>query len=859
MKKILIFCVLFFMPLMAFAGEAKIYKLKSGQTVVIQQVKSNPIVTIDTWIKTGSIDETDKNNGVAHFLEHLFFKGSSKYPVGEFDRLIESQGGETNAATSKDFTHYYITIPSDKFDMALDLHSDMLLTPQIPQDELTSERKVVIEEISKDLNSPRKKLSKNLTALIYKTHPYKREVIGKKEVIANITREEIFDFYNKNYGPQNMITLVVGDVEPEATLKKVEKAFANNNKVSEQKHYKQEKRLTKNVEKIDYDDISTGYLGMGYNTVSMKNKDTYALDVLAVILGQGRSSRFYQDIKENKQLAYSITCGNSSSKDDGLFIISANFQPENVEKLRKEIDREVQKIKKYGIDDEDLNFAKSVIEKDTAFARESITDIATELGYTLVVTGQNDYYDNYVANIKKVTTEDVRRVANKYLNYSATSILLPKKYEKEIKDMKIIKNTEAKFVKEAFGIKKYTLENKATLLVNQNDANEIVAISINARGGEFLEKIAGTGFLTSQLMTKGTKKYSFEELSRILEENGINIVASTGGDNFAITVLTTRTQLNKALEILDEIVNNANFKEEQLTKDKASLINNIKKSRDIPLKVALENYKTMIFKGSPYSNTNKILEKTVPTIKLSDIQEYYDKIFYPENIVIGVTGNVNEKELVGHFTNMFNGKKGSKFDFAKYSNAVKPITKAETVEKKIDKLQTSWYFTGWQTSGVTNKKEYATLQVINSILGGGMSSRLFRNVRDKEGLAYQIGSSYAPQRLKGQFMVYIGTNPKTLKYSEKRLLEEVYKLKTEPVSAEELKSAKEKLIGGYYIALETNLDKASTISNFEASSRGFEFIDEYKTLVNAVTAQDVMNVAKKYFNDKRVTSIVNEK
>ena len=407
MKKILIFCVLFFMPLMVFAGEAKIYKLKSGQTVVIQQVKSNPIVTIDTWIKTGSIDETDKNNGVAHFLEHLFFKGSSKYPVGEFDRLVESQGGETNAATSKDFTHYYITIPSDKFDMALDLHSDMLLTPQIPQDELTSERKVVIEEISKDLNSPRKKLSKNLTALIYKTHPYKREVIGKKEVIANITREEIFDFYNKNYGPQNMITLVVGDVEPETTLKKVEKAFANNNKVSKQKHYKQEKRLTKNVEKIDYDDISTGYLGMGYNTVSMKNKDTYALDVLAVILGQGRSSRFYQDIKENKQLAYSITCGNSSSKDDGLFIISANFQPENVEKLRKEIDREVQKIKKYGIDDEDLNFAKSVIEKDTAFARESITDIATELGYTLVVTGQNDYYDNYVANIKKVTTEDV--------------------------------------------------------------------------------------------------------------------------------------------------------------------------------------------------------------------------------------------------------------------------------------------------------------------------------------------------------------------------------------------------------------------------------------------------------------------
>ena len=859
MKKLFILCVVFFMPLFAFAGEAKIYKLKSGQTVVIQQIKSNPIVTLDTWIKTGSIDETDKNNGVAHFLEHLFFKGSSKYPVGEFDRIVESQGGETNAATSKDFTHYYITIPSNKFDMALDLHSDMLLTPQIPEDELAKERLVVIEEISKDMNSPRNKLSKNLTALMYKTHPYKREVIGKKEVIENITRNEILDFYNKNYGAKNMVTLVVGDVEPNETLKKVEKAFANNNKVSKQKHYKKEKRLTKNVEKIAYDDVSTGYMGIGYNSVPMKHKDTYAMDVLAVILGQGRTSRFYQNIKENKQLAYSITCGNSSSKDDGAFIISANFQPENVDKLRKEIDREVLKIKKYGITDEDLEFAKNVIEKDTVFARESISDIATEMGYTLVVTNDKNYYDNYVSNIKKVTLKDVQRVANKYLNYSAISILLPKKYEKEIKDMKIIKNTEAKFVKEAFGVKKYILENKATLLINQNTDNEIIAININARGGEFLEKIAGTGYFTAQLMTKGTKKYSFEELSKLMEENGINIIPASGGDNFVINVLTTKSQLNKALELLDEIVNNATFKEEQLNKDKTNLMNSIKKSRDIPLKVGVENYKTMIFKGSPYSNTNKILEKTVPTIKISDVQDFYDKIFYPENIVISINGDVSEKEMIGHFTNIFNGKKGAKFDFNKYANEVKPIVKAETVEVKIDKLQTAWYFTGWQTSGVTDKKEYATLQVINSVLGGGMSSRLFKNVRDKEGLAYQIGSSYSPNRLRGQFMVYIGTNPKTLKYSEKRLLEEVNKLKFEKVSDEELKASKEKLMGNYYIGLETNLDKASTIGNFENSSRGFEFINEYKTLINSVTAEDIMTVAKKYFNDKRVTSIVNEK
>ncbi len=859
MKKILIICILFFMPLFAFASEAQVYKLKNGQTVIIQQVKTNPIVTIDTWIKTGSIDETDKNNGVAHFLEHLFFKGSSKYPVGEFDRIIESNGGITNAGTSKDFTHYYITIPADKFDLALDLHSDMLLTPQIPSDELEKERMVVIEEICKDLNSPKNKLTKNLVALTYQTHPYKREVIGKKEVIENIKREEIFDFYNKHYGPQNMITLIVGDVEPQETLKKVENAFSNNPKKSKQNSYKKEKRLTSNVEKIAYEDISTGYLGIGYNTVPMKHKDTYALDILAVILGQGRSSRFYQNIKDNKQLAYSISAGNSSSKDDGMFIISANFQPENVSKLRKEINNEVEKIKKYGITDEDLAFAKKVIEKDTLFARESISDIAEEIGYTLVVAGDFKYYDNYLKNINSVKTSDIQRVANKYLKYSATSILLPKKYEKQINEMKVIKNTEAKFIKEAFGVKKYQLENGATLLINQNDSNEIIGISITANGGEFLEKIPGTSFLTTQLMTKGTKKYSFEELSRIMEENGINITPSSGGDKVVINILTTKPQLTKALELLDEIINNAVLQEDKLNKDKTSLLNNIKKSRDIPLKVALENYQTLIFKGSPYSNTNKILEKTVPTIQIKNIQEFYDKAFHPENIVIAVNGNVNERELIGSFTNIFNGKKGAKFDFNKHINDVKPIIKPETVENKIENLETAWYFAGWQTSGVTNKKEYATLQVINSILGGGMSSRLFRNVRDTEGLAYQIGSSYSPNRIKGQFMVYIGTNPKTLKYSEKRLMEEVNRLKTEPISAQELKAAKEKLIGQYYIGLETNLDKAVTLSNFEASSRGFEFIDEYKNLINSVTSTDIMNVAKKYFNENKVTSIVKEK
>ena len=226
MKKYVLLLFIFIFGNCVFATDFNVYKGNNGHTIIVKQVTSNPIVIIDTWVKTGSINENDKNNGVSHFLEHLFFKGTEKNPPGTFDKLLESKGAVTNAATSKDFTHYYIKIPSKDFDLALGLHADMLLNPQIPRNEMEQERKVVLEEIAKDKNSPRDMVYDNLNELIYKVHPYKREVLGKSKIIETITREEVLDYYYKNYSPENMVTIVIGDVNPDETAKKV-KYFLN--------------------------------------------------------------------------------------------------------------------------------------------------------------------------------------------------------------------------------------------------------------------------------------------------------------------------------------------------------------------------------------------------------------------------------------------------------------------------------------------------------------------------------------------------------------------------------------------------------------------------------------------------------
>ena len=856
MKKFIIALAIFLITNCAFAGDFNVYKLDNGQTVVIKEVKTNPIVTIDTWIKTGSINENDQNNGVSHFLEHLFFKGTTNHAPGEFDKILETKGAVTNAATSKDFTHYYITIPSKDFDLAMEMHSDMLLHPLIPRKELEKERKVVIEEIMKDANSPNTIVYDNLVNLLYTQHPYKRKVIGKADIISSIHRDQILDYYNKYYSPSNMITVIVGDVDSTLALERVKQYFNSQYKKPVKNTYPKKKILNSQARNVAYSDIQTGYMLIGFRGTDVDDKDSYALDVLATILGDGRSSVFYRTIKEQKQLVSSISASNTGFKDDGIFYISATFNPDKCAKLEQTIFDEIKNIQKNGVTQEQLRLAKNIIERDTYYARESISNIAGEIGYTYVTTDDIKYYDSYLENIKKVTADDVKNAANKYLgkDKSAVSILLPQS-AKEVKvSNTTVKNSPAKFISENKKTQKYELSNGATLLITPNQSNDIIAISIFSKGGEFTETIPGTADLAASVLTRGTKKYSSLDFAKTLEDNGIKIVPSVKADSFMISVLTTKNEYTKTLELLNEVINNATLDDYEIEKSRTDKLNAIKKSKDIPLNIAIDNYKNYIFENTPYSISNSKLEKTLPQIQFDDVRNYYQKAFYPANVIISINGNIDKDTTINEFTKIFDNKKGEKFDYSKYS--IPSLKEGKKISTSIKDLKTDWIFMGWQTSGVLNKKEYATLEVIDSLLGTGMSSRLFKNLRDKDGLAYQLGSQYAPNILKGAFIVYIGTNPQNLDYATEKLKQEVFRLKTEFVGSKELQEAKDKLLGNYIISQETNLDKATTLGWFETSGRGYEFDEEYTKLINNVTESDIIEVANKYFNNNYVLSIV---
>lgn len=864
--KIITFCTLFLsISQTSFALDDTTYKLDNGQTVIIKEVHDNPIVTIDTWIKTGSINENDENNGVAHFLEHLFFKGTTKHPTGEFDKILESKGAETNAATSKDFTHYYVTLPSRDFKTAIDLHADMLMNPLIPRKELEKERKVVVEEISKTNDQPENKLYENMIKAFYVNHPYKRKVIGKKEIIENISRDEILNFYNTWYNPSNMITVVVGDVDTQSALSLIKQNF-NRKETTKCKNpvYKKDKNIEHQLEIVDNAKIETGYMMIGFRGVPQENRaDSYALDVLATILGDGRSSKLYQGVKEQKQLAFSISSGHASMKDDSIVYIRANFIPANKDKLKKAIFYEIEKVANGSIDEQDINTAKSIIERDTFYSRESTSNIANELGYTTLVYGDSKYYDEYISNIKKVTKSDILRVAKKYLNpnHAVISIMLPE--SATVENIKKISNVEKKepvVVKQDKNITQYKLPNDINLIINHNSLNDIVAMQIYAKGGNFIENKHGVGTITATGMLKGTKKYSALDLSQTMEQNGIKIMPNNSSDTFSISVKATKNDIPLTFDLLNEIVNNASFEPQEIERIKTEKIYSIKKSRDTPSSVAFEDFKTEIWANTPYGITGRVLEKTIPTVKREDVLEFYKKVFCPENLVISINGNVDDKYIINEINNIFYERKNcnaQKFDYEKYKNEFKPLTTSKTV-KTVKDSEAAWLVLGWLTDGITekDKKDIAALQVIDSLLGSGMSSRLFNQLRDEQGLAYQVGSTFVPNVNQGLFAVYIGTNPKTAMHSKNELLKQVNILKKEFVSDKELQESKDKILGNFILSQETNMEKASTLGWFEVSGRGFEYINEYPKLIQSVTAADVIRVANKYFDAPYVTTIV---
>lgn len=428
----------------------EIYERECGHKIVYAY-KEGSLINISSWVKTGSINENDENNGISHFLEHLMFKGTSKHKAGYFDRTLESKGAIVNAATWKDYTFYYVTIPKgtdDKnFKETLELHADMMLDPIIPIEEIGEpfdlnkpvtvkrERHVVIEEIRMRKDQPWTKVYNAVNSNLYTKHPYKRDVIGNEQIISTIERDTILDYYRKFYTPNNITTVIVGDLNPDEVIPQIAEKFDFKNRENTSlPSFEPDTQPIGGKYTEQYSKINTGFMMFGYiGAKACEIRTQIILEMICSILGDGLSARLYQELieKADKQVFNAVGAYYYSFRDGGNIFIQANFKPELKETAITKIKEQISKFYNDGISDKELMKAKKKLKSSFAANSETVSDIADTIGDFMTVYGNLQYVEEYVNTIDTVSSQEIKDTAEKYLNVenAVISVLMPEEYE----------------------------------------------------------------------------------------------------------------------------------------------------------------------------------------------------------------------------------------------------------------------------------------------------------------------------------------------------------------------------------------------------------------------------------------------
>src|SRR4030043_127580 len=421
-----------FVPLSEAGLKEKVFEtlLPNGLKVILLENPKAPLVTFQVWYRVGSRNEEWGKTGLSHVLEHMMFKGTEKVGGEEFSRIIQENGGDFNAFPSYDNTAYFENLSSDRIQVAIDLESDRMQNLVLRQEDFRTERMVVVEERPlRTEDNPQAFLLEQMMATAFQIHPYHWPIIGWMEDLSRLTLEDLKSYYQTYYNPVNAFLVVVGDFKKDELLPKIEKAFGSNARgvVPDQDKMKDppqvgERRISVKKE------AQLPFLVMGYHVPNLRDPDSYVLEVIATILSGGKSSRFYQSVVREKRLVLSADADHSLlSRDPSLFYISEDLLPgTEVAEVEKALDQELERLQKEPVGEKELEKAKNQLEAAFIYGQDS-------LYYQAMLLAQHEIsldwrgLQQILPSIRKVSPEDIQRVAKKYLipDNRTVGILIP--------------------------------------------------------------------------------------------------------------------------------------------------------------------------------------------------------------------------------------------------------------------------------------------------------------------------------------------------------------------------------------------------------------------------------------------------
>lgn len=860
----------------------KKYQLKNGMKVLLVESHKSPVLSIQMWVRTGSADEKKGEEGISHFIEHLVFKGTRKYKVGEVAASIEAAGGELNAYTSFDQTVFHVTISKEFQNVGLDVISELMGFPHFDEKEIDNEREVVIEEIKRSNDSPHRQASRLLFETVYHKHPYGIPVIGYAENIKKVSRKTLVSYFEERYTPKNMTLVIAGDFKPAEMRKQIEKHFAQfkPNKLRVVKRHKHEPRKNTNLV-IKTAPFKETIVHMAFPIPKTGHKDIAALEVFALMFGQGDSSRLNRRLRLSDHVVNFAGSSVFAARDPGFFALSMSLNEKDMEKALEGLLEELHQALTVPFTAEEMLKARTNIASEQYYSLETVDGLARNFGHYEDLFGDPSYFQKFMKQVQSLTAEEVMKTARKYLTAKNFSLIVmtpldKKPVEKILKTWvkRLDKSVKAKpvaapkkkgksagkvswvFKKPPMaraGVEKFNLENGVTLITRPNFETPVINVRCASLGGSRLEDSSTQGAteLLSRVWTAGAGDLNEVDMNHKIDEMAASLSAFGGRNSEGLSMSCLRPFTGDMLKIYFDTLLRPHFEETAIKREKKSMLEHVKLRQDNPAQICVLHFMKGMFGDHPYGRDPYGDENAIERLNQDAIKKMYGQ---RKGLTIVASGAFDPKELrdlVKEALGKTNPGSGANklFDIKYPADDVKLYFES--------KKEQSHLIHGYPGLNLKDNDRF-TLQVIQAILAG-QGGRLFIELRDKASLAYSV----SPMRMEGleggYFGAYIGCSPEKSATALRMMKEEFTKLVEVPVPAEELGRAQRYLIGKHDIELQKNSSITSSIL-FD-HIYGIDFLDTYKYSehIKDVTSEKIQALAQKIFSRKSVTCLVGPK
>lgn len=829
--------------------------LKNGLTLLVHRQPGAEVISAQVFVRAGSMLEGKYlKAGLSHYLEHVVAGGSTKsFTEAQAKERIRAMGGSTNAYTTYDKTVYYINTGAENWKDALDILLSYVSENLVDPKEVAREKAVIQQEMKMGEANPATELWNLFIRTAYQINPVRNPIIGYEDVFVQQTREALFDYYKQRYQPENMVVVLAGNVNPADALDFVINKTKNFQGGTAEASVLPDEPLQSSMrwEEKEVPITRLVQAKIGFPTVDAYDKDEFALDVLAHLLGEGETCRLYCRLKDEQNKVYSIGASHwSPSFVRGEFIVSVSLAPDQWPGALKDIREEIAGFQTTLVSVPELEKAKKTAIARHIFGKESVSAMASSLASSYMMSGDPYFDEEYVDGIRSVTAEQVQSVAKRYLVPERMSVAVIKPTPAEQPTIQAASAVSPDCpVPAAAPVEFAKLPNGLKTLVKQDTSLPFVTMHLFGTGGLLLEDSnhAGLSSFTASLLTAGTKTRSKMDILRAVEDAGGIIDAKSDSNTYHISIKVLKEDFDWALDLLADIAQNAQFPPDEIEKERQDRLVAIKRSDENWQFEVMKLFKKKYFKKSPYANDRLGTAESVAAFTREDMLSFYAGMVNPTHSALAVFGDIDPAKAKAKIGDKF-GKWSGVTVRTEVANETSQVKEKGLVEIKNEKNSAA-LFIGANGLELSDPQR-PVLDVISSVLSGGGSTagRIFEALRGGQtNLVYTVHAFPFSGKNAGFFGVITQTTMGNLEKVQDIIAANLKRLADEPVPQGELDRAKEALLVGQKLGRETLDAQASSAALNEVLGLGWDYDSRYPELIRSVTAAQIQNVARKLF------------